>query len=234
MRRKTTTWPAAGTIAGLVIYMATAAPALAMQLLDAADHAELEAEISAAGVSRIALEGDRIRRVIRSPGGFEAEHDAETGDLYLRANSFAAPAAGAEGPDREPATVFLGTEKGFTYRLTLTPKGRDSAQILIRNRAVSAEAAVHASGADPRVAGLVRIIRSVARREPLAGYAIGTGNAIGGLPVIETWRGPRFSAHVVESGGVGTPRTSPGPWASGPPPCGCRRPGAGPRAGASR
>ena len=43
----------------------------------------------------------------------------------------------------------------------------------------------------------------MARREPPAGYAIETesGRAIGGLPVIETWRGPRFAAHVVESDG---------------------------------
>ena len=51
---------------------------------------------------------------------------------------------------------------------------------------------------------LVGLIRAVARREPPAGYAIetGTGRAIGGLPVIETWRGPRFAAHVVERDGA--------------------------------
>ena len=58
------------------------------------------------------------------------------------------------------------------------------------------------------MAALVGLIRAVARREPPAGYAIetGTGRAIGGLAVIETWRGTgafpraRFAAHVVESG----------------------------------
>ena len=56
------------------------------------------------------------------------------------------------------------------------------------------------------MAALVGLVRAVARREPPAGYAIetGTGKAIGGLPVIETWRGTgafprsRFAAHVVE------------------------------------
>ena len=210
---------AAGMLAAHLIYMGAATPAQAMQILDAADHGELAAEVSATGVNRIALSHDRIRRVIRAPGGFEVEHDPETGDLYLRPM---AAGHGSEPEAAEPAPVilFLGTEKGFTYRLTLTPSDRDSAQILIRNGAALARAeagiAAQSAGTDPRigslprtrsgvggrprVAALVGLIRAVARREPPAGYAIetGTGQAIGGLPVIETWRGPRFAAHVVE------------------------------------
>ena len=218
--KRATVLAAAAMLAAHLIYVGAAAPARAMQILEAADHAELAAEISATGVNRIALGHDRIRRVIRSPSGFETEHDPETGDLWLRpvtARAGQAPAAGAvaEGGEYAPVTLFIGTEKGFTYRLTLTPSDRDSAQILIRNgralaRAVEPSAAT--AGADPRigvrggarVAGLVGLIRAVARREPPAGYAIGaaTGRAIGGLPVIETWRGPRLAAHVVESDGA--------------------------------
>ena len=212
---------AAAAVAAHLVYMGAATPALAMQILDAADHGELAAEVSATGVNRIALSHDRIRRVIRSPGGFETEHDPETGDLYLRpraAGQGAEPGA-AGGSDGAPVTLFLGTEKGFTYRLTLTPSDRDSAQILIRNGAAvarSEDPAAATAGADPRigslprtrsgvrgrprVAALVGLVRAVARREPPAGYAIetGTGRAIGGLPVIETWRGRRYTAHVVE------------------------------------
>ena len=203
---------AAAAVAAHLIYVAAAGPASAMQILEAADHGELEAEISATGVNRIALSHDRIRRVIRAPGGFVTEHDPETGELYLR------PVAAGQGAepdlsDRAPVILFIGTEKGFTYRLTLTPSDRDSAQILIRNGAAVArgvDPAAATAGADPRigvrgrprVAALVGLIRAVARREPLAGYAIETGRVIGGLPVIETWRGPRFSAHVVEDDGA--------------------------------
>ena len=208
----------AAAVVAHLIYMAAAGPASAMQILEAADHGELAAEISATGVNRIALSHDRIRRVIRAPGGFVTEHDPETGELYLRpvaAGQGAEPEA-AGGSDGAPVILFIGTEKGFTYRLTLTPSDRDSAQILIRNGAAltraEAGAAVPATGADPRigvrgrprVAALVGLIRAVARREPPAGYAIetGTGRVIGGLPVIETWRGPRLTAHVVEDDGA--------------------------------
>ena len=110
---------------------ALAAPAAAMQILDAADHGELAAEISATSVNRIALAGDRIAKVVRAPDGYAVEHDAASGDLYLRSS---APAASA-GTAHEPVTLFVGTEKGFIYRLTLVPAARDSAQILIRNAA---------------------------------------------------------------------------------------------------
>ena len=50
---------------------------------------------------------------------------------------------------------------------------RDSAQILIRNadtvQAVAPESSTAAG--DPHVAALVRLVRAMARREPLPGYA---------------------------------------------------------------
>ena len=179
--------------------LALPAPSAAMQLLEAVDHAELAAEVSSVEVNRIALIGDRIARVVRAPDGYAVEHDAVSGDLYLRpadaANRVAAPA---------PATLFIGTERGFTYRLTLTPSDRDAAQILIRNAAVLPDAAVTAAplAGMPHVAALVKLVRAVARREPLAGYEIlaGGGSAAAGLRLIETWRGPRLRALVFEAG----------------------------------
>ena len=79
--------------------LAAPVPALAMQILDAADHAELAAEISATGVNRIALMGDRIAKVVRAPGGFAVEHDAASGDLYLRP---AGPRSGTHPAETSP------------------------------------------------------------------------------------------------------------------------------------
>ena len=191
--------PLAALVAVHLIYMgavAASAPAAAMQILDAADHAEVAAEISARSVNRIALHGDRIARVVRSPDGFAVEHDAGSGDLYLRPTNSGVPAL-------DPVTLFIGTEKGFTYRLTLTPADRDSAQILIRNaQAVPDEATAGLPLAgNPRMATLVRLVRAVARRELLPGYAIQAGGGLSpsGFTFIETWRGPRFAAHVLEA-----------------------------------
>ena len=177
------------------------APAAAMQLLDAVDHAELSAEVSATEINRIALLGDRIAKVVRAPDGFAVEHDAATGDLYLRLVG----TAPGDGGRHAEASLFVGTEKGFTYRLTLTPSDRDAAQILIRNADAmpgAMGAGMTAGPSDPHIAALVKLVRAVARREALPGYGIhaGGGSPAAGLTLIETWRGPRLAALVFEAG----------------------------------
>ena len=192
----------AALLAARIFFMAAVAaapPAAAMQILDAADHAELAAEISATGVNRIALMGDRIARAVRAPDGYAVEHDGASGDLYLR------PSVPAEANAFEPVTLFVGTEKGFTYRLTLTPSVRESAQILIRNGGAVAEARAATPGDGAQVAALVGLVRAVARREALPGYEIlasaggPAAGPVGELTFIETWRGPRFAALVFEA-----------------------------------
>ncbi len=182
-------------------------PAAAMQLLEAVDHAELSAEVSATEVNRIALLGDRIAKVVRAPDGFAVEHDAATGDLYLRL----VETDPGDGGRHAEASLFVGTEKGFTYRLTLTASAREAAQILIRNadsmpETSGADDGDRTSASDPHIAALVKLVRAVARREALPGYSIeaaatGVGDRFAvGMRLIETWRGPRFRALVFEAG----------------------------------
>ena len=192
--------PLAAALGVAALLTAAPAPAAAMQILAAADHAELTAEVSGRAVSRIALMDDRIARVIRAPDGFAVEHDPARGDLYLRPPG----AGGADGmktmPDR-PVTLFLGTEKGFTYRLTLAVRDRGSAQILIRDPAARTAETGAVPASDARIGALAALVRAVARREPPPGTVIAAG---GGAPggTIETWRGPRFTARVLEVGAV--------------------------------
>ena len=99
--------------------------------------------------------------------------------------------------------LFVGTEKGFTYRLTLTPAARGPAQILIRNPAAE-RAQATAPAADTRIAAIAGLVRAVANREPLAGYRVEsapgeeTGDAA--FAVVEVWRGPSWSALAVKLG----------------------------------
>ena len=172
-----------------------AAPASAMQILDAADHAELVAEISDRAVSRITLAGDRVARVVRGPDGFMVEHDKSRGDLYLR------PLERASG-GRAPLTLFIGTAKGFTYRLTLRTAARGSAQILIRNASAASNEPEAGRPREGRVGAIVALVRAVVRREVLPGYVIHTASGTPrpeGLALLETWRGRRFTARVYEA-----------------------------------
>ena len=190
----------AGPLAALAVAALLAAPlpAAAMQILLATDHGELAAEISNRAVSRIALMDDRIARVIRAPDGIEVEHDPSRGDLYLRPS-------GASSPERT-VTLFVGTEKGFTYRLALAVRDRASAQILIRDPAAAdPEETGTAPPSDNRIGVLAALVRAVARRELPPGHVIAAGDGGGSaMPLaatlIETWRGPRFTVRVLEVG----------------------------------
>jgi len=166
----------------------------AMQVLDATDHAEMDAQVSSHAVSRIALEGDRIARIVRPPGGLAVEHDAVRGDLYLRPLRSGIP---------ETATLFLGTERGFTYQLNLTVADRPAAQVLIRNPdAAEAAGADTPTPGDARIDALVALVRAVAARTPPAGVTVegARGARRAGLEVLETWRARRFTARVLALG----------------------------------
>lgn len=180
-----------------------AAPAVAMQILEAADHAELEAVVSDRAVSRITLAGDRVARVIRGTVGFAVEHDKARGDLYLR------PLENASV--RDALTLFIGTARGFTYSLNLRTAARDSAQILIRNAAATPHTESPMWG-ESRVGALVALVRAVARREVPSGYLVETPQETprrDGLLLLEVWRGRRFIARVYEAdpGPGGDPET---------------------------
>ena len=210
-RRPPTHTVAATLLLSLCAGIAAAQPP---RILDAADHAELVAEMASDGVVRVALLGDRIARVIRAPGDFAVEHDPAAGDLYLRPTAEHAPRE-SEAPPMPgvphgpvdlatPATLFVGSEKGSTYRLTLTPVAGGPAQILIRGVESEPGDAPPRPTESDRVAAIAGLIRAVANGEPPAGYAVepvgrdaGSGD---GIVPLEAWRGPNREALVLALG----------------------------------
>lgn len=223
----------------IVLLLAVAATqAQALQVLDAVDHAELKAEVSATSVNRIALVNDRIERVIHGPDGFRVEHDPTRGDIYLkpqhvmveeslgREERWGPPGmAGGDVPtsgestdvtgEARKKTLFLGSEKGFTYRLTLQVEDRGSAQILIRNTDLFHAQGAGAGGSgdggrtgaagaagDTHIGELTELVRAVVNRKPLPGFYIFPGGGekphAAELSVVEVWQGPGLTAQVVE------------------------------------
>ena len=178
----------------LAAYLFGPLPASAMQILEAADHAELVAVVSDRAVSRITLAGDRVARVVRGAEGFAVEHDKARGDLYIR------PLESGRQP-RESVTLFIGTARGFTYKLSLRTVARDSAQILIRNAAATPRAERQGPSGG-RVSALAALIRAVARRETPPGYIVetpGESLRLDGFAMLEVWRGGKFTARIYEA-----------------------------------
>ena len=69
------------------------------------DGGEITGIISLREVTRIALDGDRIRSVARGRSAYSVTHDLGTGDVYLVAE---------QGKQPEPVVnLFVVSEKGF-------------------------------------------------------------------------------------------------------------------------
>lgn len=216
-------WRRAGARAAAFVLSACAGMAAAQppRILDAADHAELAAEMSADGVVRVALLGDRIERVIRLPGeGFAVEHDPVAGDLYLhpvaepaapQASGAAQLSAAPQGP-AAPQGLFVGSETGSTYRLNLMPVPGGPSQILVRNADLEMEDRAASIPEPNRVAAIAGLLRALAGGEPSPSYAGEPADrdiaATVDIVPIEVWRGPRFEALVLELG-VGAPVDAP-------------------------
>ena len=199
----------AALLVSLFAVVAAAESTAGTRILDAADHAELAAEISADSVVRVALLGDRIERVIRLPGeGFSVEHDPVAGDLYLH------PVAESTVPQASavPQALFVGSETGSTYRLSLIPVPGGPSQILVRNADLETADRAAPVPETGRVVGIAGLLRAAASGEPSPNYRVETADQDSAADMdivpVEVWRGPRFEALVLTLG-VGAPVDAP-------------------------
>lgn len=102
--------------------------AFASQIKVASDGSEIAGKISIRDVNRISLIGDRVKSTRTSMWGYEFSNDTDSGDIYVKSL-----------PDNigDPLNAFIITEKGYTYKLLLTPSDVPSEQIFIRNPEIS-------------------------------------------------------------------------------------------------
>lgn len=99
----------------------------AAQIKIASDNTEVIGKISQDEVNRVSLVHDRVAGVHTNQGSYEFINDEESGDVYIRAlpDNYGAPFNG-----------FLTTEKGYSYKLLLTPIDVPSEQLFIKNPAL--------------------------------------------------------------------------------------------------
>lgn len=144
--------------------------------------------------TRVAVRGDRIRRMMAPPAGFEVVNDPETGDVYLTPLPVDIP--------EETAASFLITEKGHTVQLRLKPQRKAAEQVMITIDDGAAPVAVERRTIRnaPYVDELVDFTRFVIRGEQPAGVEVSRGLNIpflGGDRIEARWTGARFKADVI-------------------------------------
>lgn len=106
----------------LPLVLSASAPASALQILEGADGQSLVAKISQKEVTRVMVEGSRIKRVTGNPGEFWLEKDEDKGQIYIRP---------ASESTTKPINLFVSTERG-TYMLLLQPVDLPAETIVIK------------------------------------------------------------------------------------------------------
>ncbi len=88
------------------------------------DGQTIDALISSENLNRIYLKDDRIESIKALEGQFQSQHDAQTGELYLK------PSLAYQD---KPINLFLTSEQGFSYGLTLKHGSKSPQTIMLDN-----------------------------------------------------------------------------------------------------
>jgi type-F conjugative transfer system secretin TraK len=88
------------------------------------DGQTIDALISSENLNRIYLKDDRIESIKALEGQFQSQHDAQTGELYLK------PSLAYQD---KTINLFLTSEQGFSYGLTLKSASKSPQTIMLDN-----------------------------------------------------------------------------------------------------
>ncbi len=109
------------TLASLFLCM----QAIAGQDFKLSDGDSIKATISPNHLNRIYLKHDRIQSVKSLDGQFHGEHDERSGELYVKPT--------ITHMDK-PMHLYLGSEQGFAYSVTLLPDADTPQTLMLDNR----------------------------------------------------------------------------------------------------
>lgn len=107
----------------LCLLMGFVQAAHAMQVIKMRDGETQTARISLKEVSRIAVEGARLRSVVGTRGDFDVQVDQEIGQVFVR------PVTGAS--IKKPINIFVTDDKGRTFGLILKPEDIPAVSVII-------------------------------------------------------------------------------------------------------
>lgn len=113
-----------------------ASPAHALQILDVSDGATVFAKISANDITRLTINNGRIAAWQAPKGRLVLQKNAKSGDLFVRPLN-----------RDEPVSLFVTSETGATYAITLQPVAMPSETIVLRESGRATAPAAEKAGA---------------------------------------------------------------------------------------
>lgn len=142
-------------------------PALADQVIEAADNATIDCELSRGELSRIALIGDGFANVSKIASGypyndFQVTHEPVRGDIYISVPPLYAS-------DR--VSFFATSTAGYVYRFACRLGGAEATQLFITNPALRKTDAADWEQQTAPEDSLVRLIEAMASDGVLRGFS---------------------------------------------------------------
>jgi len=137
-------------------------PCYALQIKSVVDNETVTAKVSAMDVTRIFVEGDRIKSVKGIRGAYTRENDEEKGEIYIQPTT--------EHQERA-FTILIETEQERHFTLLLTPTKTPAETIMIVSKGVGRVKAEKFEASSPYEQSLVNLIQAMKKRQLPQGYA---------------------------------------------------------------
>jgi conjugal transfer pilus assembly protein TraK len=181
----------------LMISMILVSQAFATQIKGVIDNETVSAKISSQDVTRIFVQGDRIKSLKGVHGAYTRENDENNGEVYLQ------PTAAYQGL---AFTILIETEQGRHFTLLLMPVAVPGGTLMLVPKGVGRQQAAHFERASDYQLTLSHLVRSMMTDKVPAGYSINEVNskkiyAIGKLATLRLktiYQGLNFQGQIYE------------------------------------
>jgi conjugal transfer pilus assembly protein TraK len=134
----------------------------ALQIKSVVDNETTTAKISATDVTRIFVQGDRIKSVKGLKGAYARENDEKNGEVYIQPTGYYQDRA---------FTILVSTEQGRHFTLLLNPTHSPSETLMLVPKGVGRERAARFEQASPYELTVYHLIRAMKNGEMPEGYA---------------------------------------------------------------
>jgi conjugal transfer pilus assembly protein TraK len=135
----------------------------ALQLKGVVDNETVQVKISSVDITRIVVQGDRIKNFKGINGAYTRENDQHTGEVYIQPTS---------NFQSTPFTVLVETEQGRHFTLFLTPIAVPGGTLMLVPKGVGKQQAARFEQASDYELTLSHLIRAMATDDLPEGYVI--------------------------------------------------------------
>lgn len=135
----------------------------ALQIKAAVDNETTIAKISSVDVTRIFVEGDRIKSVKGLKGAYTRENDERNGEIYIQPTPLYQDRA---------FTILIETEQGRHFTLLLNPTSSPSETLMLVPKGVGRERALHFEQAQPYELTINHLIHDMKNGVMPEGYSV--------------------------------------------------------------